>query len=73
MKVEETECFETSAHKIQTQVYHSKQRIQLLLLHRALWNLYIAQSPTNDLFIKLGKGYVNMKIHIIIAPICFGL
>jgi hypothetical protein len=27
----------------------------LLLLYRALWNLYIVHSPTNTLFIKLGK------------------
>jgi hypothetical protein len=27
----------------------------LLLLNRALWNLYIVHSPTNALFIKLGK------------------
>jgi len=27
----------------------------LLLLHRALWNLHIVHSPTNALFIKLGK------------------
>jgi len=27
----------------------------LLLLHRALWNLYIVHLPTNALFIKLGN------------------
>ena len=47
--------------------------IFFLLLHRALWNLYIVQSPTNALFIKLGKVYIYTKIHIIIAPTCFGL
>jgi len=26
-----------------------------LLLHRALWNLYVVHSPTNALFIKHGK------------------
>ena len=29
--------------------------IQLLSLHRALWNLYIVHSPTFALFIKLGE------------------
>jgi len=32
-----------------------KKKSYFLLLHRALWNLYIVHSPTNVLFIKLGK------------------
>jgi len=32
-----------------------KYQTSLLLLHRALWNLYIVHSPTNALFIKLVK------------------
>ena len=45
----------------------------LLSLHGALLNLYIFHSPTNALFIKLGKVQIYMKIHIIIALTCFGL
>jgi len=33
----------------------AKSCLILLLLHRALWNLYIVHSPTNELFIKLGE------------------
>jgi len=33
----------------------SKKCYTFLLLHRALWNRYIVHSPTNALFIKLGK------------------
>jgi len=32
-----------------------QQPASFLLLHRALWNLYIVHSSTNALFIKLGK------------------
>ena len=35
--------------------------------------LYIVHSPTNALFIKLGKVQIYVKIHIIIAPTYFGL
>ena len=38
-------------NKSQTQL----DQVFFLLLHRALWNLYIVHSPTNALFIKLGK------------------
>ena len=46
---------------------------KVLSLHRALLNLYIVHSPTDALFIKPGKVYIYMKIHIIIVPTCFGL
>ena len=46
---------------------------QILLLHRALWNLYIVHSPTNALLLNLGKFKIYIKIHIYIAPTCFGL
>ena len=29
--------------------------VEILLLYRALWNLYTVHSPINALFIKLGK------------------
>ena len=45
----------------------------LLSLYRELWNLYIVHSPTNPLFIKHRKLQIYIKIHIIIAPACFGL
>ena len=35
--------------------------------------LYIVHSPINALFIKLGKVWIHLKIHIIIASTCFGL
>ena len=44
-----------------------------LLLHRALWNLYIVHLPTIALFIKLGEVYLYTRIHIVIAPTYFGL
>jgi len=37
---------------------HGSENVKLcnfLMLHRALWNLYTVQSPTNALFIKLGN------------------
>ena len=44
-----------------------------LSLHRALWNLYIVHSPTNALLLNLEKFKIHIKIHINIAPTCFGL
>ena len=44
-----------------------------LSLHRALWNLYIVHSPTNALLLDLEKIKIYIKIHINIAPTCFGL
>jgi len=51
----------------------TEQQSDILSSHRALWNLYIVHSPTNAFLLNLEKFKIYIKIHINIAPTCFGL
>ena len=58
----------TNTMKISTRLYLNSANWKMPKCH-----LYIVHSPPNALLLNLEKFKINIKIHINIAPTCFGL